>query len=201
MRDFFVDNALKIIKKHHSNYDNLMLDKIKYGLESLYILITKTIFIFSLAYLLGIIKEFIIFMVLYNIIRMPSFGLHASKSWICLIGSTLIFILSTVLCQIVKLPIIVKSLIGIICILYIFKYAPADTHKRPIIDKKRRKILKTISAIIAIIFVIIALLKINNFISNALIMALIIQSLMISPFVYRMFKLPYNNYLQYGVND
>lgn len=198
MRAFVVDNALKIIKKHHSEYDDLMLKKIKYGLESIYILITKTIFIFTLAYFLGIIKDFFIFMVLYNIIRMPSFGLHASKSWICLISSTLIFLLSTVLCQIISLPILIKSLIGIVCVLFIFKYAPADTHKRPIINKKRRKALKFISTIIAIIFVIMALLKINNFLSNALIMALITQCFMISPLAYRVFNLPYNNYLRYS---
>jgi accessory gene regulator B len=200
MRKFVISSILKLIRKYQPDYDEPTINKIKYGLESIYIFVTKTVFIFFLAFLLDIVLELFIFMALYNIIRMPSFGLHASKSWICLVFSTTVFLTSTYLCQIIKLPIIIKGMVGIICILLIFKNAPADTHKRPIVSKKRREVLKFISTIIAIIFVIIAFLNINNFVSNSLIFTLVIQCFMISPLVYRLFKLPYNNYLKFATN-
>ena len=199
MRSLVVNSTLRLIKKYYPDYDSATLNKIKYGLESIYIFITKTILIFFLAYLLDIFIELLIFMALYNIIRMPSFGIHATKGWICLVSSSLIFLLSTFLCQIIYLPIIVKSIIGIICTLLIFKNAPADTYKRPIISKKRRIFFKIISTIIATTFVIISLLITNNFISNVLIFSLIIQTFMTSPLIYRLFKLPYNNYLRYTI--
>ena len=52
------------------------------------------------------------------------------------------------------LTIYVKTIIGIICIGFMFKNAPADTHKRPIVSKKRRHIYKLISTIVAIVMVI-----------------------------------------------
>ena len=49
---------------------------------------TKTIIICIIAACLGILKELIIFTLIYNFIRMPSFGMHASNSTWCLIAST-----------------------------------------------------------------------------------------------------------------
>ena len=78
-----------------------------------------------------------------------------------------------------------------------FKNAPADTKKRPIVNKKRRLVFKIISTILAIIFSISAIIIKNKFLSNCLIFALVLENAMISPIVYKIFKLPYNNYITY----
>lgn len=78
-----------------------------------------------------------------------------------------------------------------------FKNAPADTKKKPIVSKKRRKVYKIISTILTIIFALLAVLIKDNFISNCLIFSIIMQNLMISPTVYKIFKLPYNNYITF----
>ena len=80
------------------------------------------------------------------------------------------------------------------------KNAPADTHKRPIISKKRRLIYKSLSTILSVIFSVIAIFINNNFISNSLIFSIILENILISPFVYKLFNLPYNNYLTYLKN-
>ena len=80
------------------------------------------------------------------------------------------------------------------------KNAPADTHKRPIVSKKRRHTYKLISTIVAIAMVIVAVVTENQFISNSLIFALVVQNFMISPTVYHIFKLPYANYKNYVVD-
>lgn len=167
-----------------------------YGIESIYILVTKLIIIFAIAILLGIFKELLIFLLLFNVIRTFAFGLHATKSSICLVVSTLVFLLLPFVATKIDIPFLVKIIVGFILIILIFKNSPADTHKRPIISKKRRRFFKITSTIIAIIYVLISLIT-NRFISNCLIFSLLLESIFISPLVYKLFKLPYNNYLKY----
>lgn len=192
MKKIVLDSIMKSFK--NKNYSDEKQEVIRYGLESIYILITKTIFIFLVAYILGIFKEVLIFSLLYNLIRMPSFGLHATKSWMCLVSSTLIFIIIPYICKIYNIDFIFRLIIGLVCTLLILKNAPADTYKRPIVNKKRRRNYKIISTMVAIIMTILSLIVKDNFIGNALIMALVVQCFMISPLIYSLFKLPYNNY-------
>lgn len=201
MKKAFVNGGYNYIISCYPDYDQITKDKIKYGLESIYILITKLVFVFFLAFLLQIELEVLIFLALYNIIRMPSFGLHATKSWICLITSTLIFIGFPITCKYVYLTKYFKVALGLILILFIYKNSPADTHKRPIINKNRRLFFKYISTFIGIIFIYISILINDNFISNCLIFSLFVQSFMIAPSVYKLFNLPYNNYLTYLANN
>lgn len=200
MKKIVVDKLMNLIKEN-GQYDDIKLAEIRYGLEGLYLTFSKLIVIFLLAYLLGIIKEVIIFLIIYNIIRATSFGLHATKSWICLLSSTIIFIGSPIFCEYLTIGNNLKLIIGLILILFIYKNSPADTYKRPIVNKKRRLFFKYLSTFIAISFVFISLLINNNFLSNCFIVSLIVQSLMISPTVYKIFNLPYNNYITYLANN
>ena len=181
----------------NTNYSKTQLAEIKYGIEGIYLTISKCIVIFIIALLLGIFKEMIIFILIYNILRMPSFGLHATKSWICLLSSSILFIGIPHLCIILNIPIIVKVIICILGICLMFENSPADTKKRPIVSKKRRKIYKTISTLLTILFSFIAIFVSNNFISNCFVFAIVLQNLMISPVVYKIFNLPYNNYITF----
>lgn len=199
MKNQILNKCMTIVQQSN-NYDETKLAEIKYGLEGVYLLISKLIIIGILAYFLHLFKELIVFLFLYNMIRMPSFGLHATKSWICLLSSTIIFIAVPWLCKYMVIPIIAKVIIGIILIFLFYKNAPADTYKRPIIDATRRTIYKTISVIITICFVFCSIFIADLFISNCCLMALIVQSCMISPLVYKIFGLPYNNYKIYLQN-
>lgn len=196
MRNLIINQQLNFIQKYN-NFNNDQLEIIKYGLESIYILITKMIVILTVSYLLGLIKETLIFLICYNFIRMPSFGLHATKSWICLVSSLLIFITLPFLCKVIELPIYLKLVIGLIALFFIIKNAPADTYKRPIISKKRRICFKIISTIIAFTMIMISIFIENQFLANSLLISVVLQCFMISPTVYGIFKLPYNNYKEY----
>lgn len=179
------------------NYTEEQLIEIEYGLTGIYLTFSKIIIISIIACLLGIFKEMLIFMLLFNIIRTTAFGLHATKSWICLISSIIIFIIIPLICIYINLNIYIKGLLCIISTMLIYKNAPADTKKRPIVNKRRRKVLKLLSTLIAIVFIIISLLINNNFISNCLLFAIILEDFLISPLVYRIFNLPYNNYIDF----
>ena len=200
MKKVVMNYTMNLIKKN-GNYDEDQLAIIKYGLEGIYLTITKLIIILLLAYLLNIIKEVIIFLIIYNIIRMPSFGLHATKSWICLLSSTIIFIGLPIVCKYIYISNSIKVIIGLILILFIYKNAPADTLKRPIVNPKRRLFYKYCSTFIAIIFIYCSILINNNFLSNCFIFALLVQCFIIAPTTYRLFNLPHNNYLTYLANN
>ena len=200
MKKIVMDYTMNLIKKN-GDFDEEKLAIIKYGLEGLYLTITKIIIIFLLAYVLNTFKEVIIFLLIYNVIRTTSFGLHATKSWICLLSSTLIFIGVPFICKYIYLTKYFKVALGLILILFIYKNSPADTHKRPIVNPKRRMFFKYTSTFIAIIFIYCSILIDNNFISNCFILSLLVQSFMISPSIYKLFNLPYNNYLTYLANN
>lgn len=195
-----ISNSLDLIIKHNPEYDQVKIEEIKYGLEGLYLTITKTIIIFSIAFFLGILKELIIFTLIYNIIRMPSFGMHASSSIICLISSTTMFIGLTFLCMVIIIPTVMKFIIGCIGLLLIIKNSPADTEKRPIINSKRRLIYKVVSSLLAILFIFLAFNLSNTFLSNCFLLCLLLQSFMTEPLVYRLFGQSYDNYKKY-LND
>ena len=200
MKKKIINSAMNLIK-NNGDYTDEQLEIIKYGLEGLYLTITKLIVIVILAYTLNIFLEVIIFLLIYNIIRMTSFGLHATKSWICLVSSSLIFIGFPIICKYIYLTNYFKVILGLVLILFIYKNAPADTHKRPIINPKRRLFFKYTSTFIAIIFVYCSILINNNFLSNCFMLSLFVQSFMIAPTIYKLFKLPYNNYLTYLANN
>lgn len=199
MKKFVLDKCMNIIK-NNMQYDDTKLEEIRYGLEGIYLTITKITIISILCIILGIFKEFLIFLIIYSIMRAPSFGIHASKSWICLITSTLSFIGFPLLSICTKLNLITKIIIGTISIIGICLFSPADTIKRPIINKTRRKIYKVLSTIIAITYIILSIKINNNFISNCFIYSTILQNILISPLTYKLFKMPYNNYKEYIKN-
>ena len=193
MKKIVINHWMNIIKKK-KNYDNKKLDEIKYGLTAIYLTFSKLIIIAGISIILGIFKEMIIFLLIYNVLRIPSFGIHATKSWICLITSSILFIGFPILCLNITLNIYFKLVVGIIGFILMIKNSPADTKKRPICNPKRRMIYKIISSTFASIFVILSIILKNNFIVNCLVSSLMLQNVMISPLTYKIFRQPYNNY-------
>ena len=107
MKKKIINWCLKKVQENIS-YSNEELEILEYGLVSIYLLITKLVIIFALCFILGILKEAVIFMIFYNIIRLPSFGFHAPKSWICLVMSSIIFICIPFLIKFINLLEIVQ---------------------------------------------------------------------------------------------
>ena len=199
MKKFVLDKCMNIIREN-MQYNDTKLAEIRYGLEGIYLTITKILIISIICITLGIFKEFLIFLIIYSIMRAPSFGIHATKSWICLLTSSITFIGFPILSIYTTLNTTTKIIIGIISIIGIYLFSPADTVKRPIVNKTRRKIYKILSTLIATTYIILSI-KINeNFISNCFIYSTILQNILISPLTYKIFKLPYNNYKEYIKN-
>ena len=199
MKKLIINKCMELVTTYNKDLSQKDIDKIKYGLEGLYLTITKLIFIIIISIILGIWKETLLLILIFNGIRLTAFGVHAKRSIDCLISSTLFFILFPILCIKLTIPLIVKIILVIPLTVLIGIFAPADTEKRPLINKKKRKIYKILSIIISIIYMTIAIVIKDNTLSNCFIFAIVIQIIIMLPITYKIFGVSYNNYKNYEV--
>ena len=196
IKDFVINNSMNIVKQNN-NYTKEQLEEIKYGIESIYLLLTKFVVIMTLSAILGIFKETLILLITYNFLRAFAFGIHASKSIYCWISSSIIFLGVPLICKNFVFPNLFFIIVSSICLISFIFFAPADTEKRPLINAKKRKIYKFLSVLLAIIYIILIFITKNVLLKNLIMSSLIIQTILILPITYKLFKLPYKNYLNY----
>ena len=199
MKKLIINKCMELVTTYNKDLSQRDIDKIIYGLEGLYLTITKLIFIIIVSIILGIWKETLLLIIIFNGIRLTAFGVHAKRSIDCLISSTLFFILFPIICIKLTIPLIVKIILFIPLTVLIGIFAPADTEKRPLINKKKRKIYKMLSIMISIIYMTIAIVIKDNTLSNCFIFAIVIQIIIMLPITYKLFGVSYNNYKTYEV--
>lgn len=199
MKKLIINKCMELVTTYNKDLSQRDIDKIKYGLEGLYLTITKLIFIIIVSIILGIWKETLLLIIIFNCIRLTAFGVHAKRSIDCLISSTLFFILFPIICIKFSIPLIVKVILFIPLTVLIGIFAPADTEKRPLINKKKRKIYKMLSIMISILYMTIAIVIKDNTLSNCFIFAIVIQIIIMLPITYKIFGVSYNNYKNYEV--
>ena len=200
MKKIILNFLKKEISKKYTDYSQDKIDEIMYGIEGIYLTITKTVIIFFVAFILGVAKELFFILIAFNIIRIFAFGMHADSSLTCLIFSSVVFLGSSIISKYIIINKIFVILIYSIIFLLILKYAPADTVKRPLINQKKRIVWKIMSFITILIYFIITMIFKNNTLTNYLISGSIIECILIIPFTYKAFKMPYMNYKNYGLN-
>lgn len=193
MKSLFLNNSLEFLKRY-KDYSDEEIDMLLYGLEGLYLTITKLIVILLVSILLGILKQVIIILFLFNIIRYFGFGVHAGKSRDCLISSLSLFVLLPFILLKVSVSKSIILLLGIIDIIIYLIFAPADTVKRPFFNKKKRIIRKIMTILIGILYLVISLIIDNRDLSVMICIAMMIQSIVVCPISYKLLGQPYNNY-------
>lgn len=197
MKELVVNSIMNNITKYY-DYDNTKINEIKYGIESLYLTISKTIIIFIISILLNMTKELILLFTFYSLIRLTGFGVHAKKSWHCWVTSITMFILIPLLIKYATLNQELIIISYIVFTLLLIKYAPADTEKRPLINKKKRIIYKVLTITLAITYLIYSLIyKDNTIIINTLYFSVLLEVILILPCTYKLFGVKYNNYKNY----
>lgn len=192
----FADRGIIFLKKYNTYTEREEL-LAHYGLETIYILITKTIFVTIVSLLIGITKEMYIFMLFYGMLRIPAAGIHMKKSIYCTILSTIFLIGFPLLAIYTKINFGIKIIIAGIGIVCFTLYSPADTHRKPLINSERRKKLKIRSLSTIFIYLILIFIIKDNFLSNNIIYSIVLETILIHPVTYKLFNMPYNNYLNY----
>lgn len=194
MKKWFINSCIKLITKY-KKYSKEDLEKLRYGLEGLYLTITKLIVIVLLSILLHIFIEVVITLILFNIIRYFGFGFHAKESWQCLLISIFNFIIIPLFFINIKVNLYIYLIICSLSILLYILYAPMDTVKRPLPNKKKRIIRKSLTVTVGIIYGVLVFLV--PYLRPMLLSALVIQDLVVNPLTYIIFGQPYNNYKTY----
>lgn len=197
MSELVIGKCMTLIKTNKPELNNTELEIIKYGLHGLYLSITKIIVLVVIAIVLKQINELLLLLLLFGILRSNAFGLHASKSWMCWLVTVPLFTIIPRIAMFITIPTYIKYICGVLFIIHIYKYAPSDTRKRPIVNKDIRKKHKLLATLTGAIYALVAIFTTNNLLGNMLIFSLLLINIFISPLTYKLFKLPYNNYLSY----
>lgn len=197
MKKWFLKKSLNLVKDYNPEFNDEKLDELRYGLEASYISITKTVVILFASFLLELLYESIVLLILFNVLRLTGFGLHAKKSWMCWISSSLTFIVIPWVCKSIIFPKLFLIIVSSICLICFILYAPADTEKRPLIHEDDRFKYKFLTIFAGLLYFVSLFLIDNQFMLNSITFAMIIESVLIHPLTYKIFNLPYNNYKTY----
>lgn len=196
MKQIFVNTCCSFVS-NHEDCDELKMKKLKYGLEAIYNLISKTVILFGVALLLNIWKEYLLLILVYSIVRMYSYGIHAKTTLMCWITTTPIYIGGSLFIKYMSLPYYAIYGIAIFSFVSFLLWAPADTPAKPLIREEKRHLQKIKSCIICILLFVIQLKTTNQSIINVISYSLAIQSICINPITYYLTKTPYANYKIY----
>ena len=199
MKEKFIASVVNLAKKN-KEYTEEEVAIMRYALEGIYLTFTKILVITLIAALLGLFKEYIWFVLLYTPIRSVSFGWHANTTKECWVVSILAFILIPYTFSIITINRITKIILLTFSIFIFALYSPADTKKRPIVNKKRRLMFKVASLIITLVYCCYSF-KHSNLISNLMIASLLYQRLLINPLIYKITHQEFNNYKTYNLNE
>ena len=187
----FISKTLNFIEKN-SNYSQDKYNQIEYGLEGIYLTITKIFVVLAIGIIFNYLDTVLLNLLFFNILRFFAFGLHAKKSWHCLLLSILQFNVLPFLLLHITINSYIVILISIFAFVSFALFAPSDTQKRPLTNKHKR-ILRKILSIISL-FILFILLKLFSFLQVPILCAFIIESLMINPLCYKLLGLTYHNY-------
>lgn len=200
MKGFFLNNYINMIKKNNPSFSKDELDKIRYGIEGIYLTVTKLVIIILLGFLFNILYEIFLLLLFYNFLRFFGFGYHAKNSTECLIISITLFVFLPLLISKELLLFNYKWSIICLCLINFLLFAPSDTKKRPMINKKK-KLFRKISVILITLIYSIFIPYVDYKLSSILLSSIVIQSIMVNPFIYMVTKQPYNNYKNYINSD
>ena len=199
MKRNFIEKCYQFISKYQT-CDELQAKKIKYGLEGIYNVLTKVIVMAIITIILGIWKSYILLIIFYALARRYAYGLHSKSSITCWILTLTIYIFGSYFIHYAHLQNYIIYFIWCFSFLSFLLLAPADTPKRPLIHKEKRRIQKIKSCIICLIYLGLIFLFQNCFINNAIIYSLFVQSLCINPLLYKITNTPFDNYKTYCKN-
>jgi len=183
------------IKEKTPDMDFEKEEIINYGLQIIVGEIPKTIALIVIAIACGVLKLSLLALILMVPYRMVSGGVHLKSHIACIVSTTCFYTGNALISKSVIIPIQYKIclviFIWIFSVVAIKKYAPADTEEVPILREKERKIKKNFSYIIMTITLILSVVIRNQIISNLLIFGTLMQTIMITRFIYKISNCKY----------
>lgn len=178
------------IRKEMPEVNDERAEIINYGLQLIVGEIPKFLLLFVIAYLLKVPKLSILALITISPYRMVSGGVHLKTHLGCLTATALFYIGNAFLSKSIILEqkerLVTCLAIWLFSMIMIKLYAPADTEAVPILRKKERRIKQIFSYIIMTITLGISLILRNSTISNILLFGVLLQTIAITRFMYKM---------------
>lgn len=160
-----------------NRYDPKHAKRILYGIEALYINITKVLVVILISCLTNYTSELILLLLFCSILKKYSYGVHMKSAWACLLLSICLYNLFPIIAN--NYNLFQKLVIGMLSIMSMILFAPATTRKGRNIDQKERKALKKSSTIIAMILCLVSTIN-KTYIGDILVNTLFIQSIIVN---------------------
>lgn len=155
--------------------------------------IPKTIGIFLIGFILGIVKEMLIVSAILMGYKTFVGGLHVKTNFACFIYSLLFYLVIIYTAQFI----VFESILYLYVCLFIFAvycilvYAPADVPEIPKVNEKLRRNLKIKSIISLVILYIVALVSKDMYFANLMIYSIFFTNVMTTRTMYKIFKNEY----------
>ena len=176
-------------------------ENVQYSLEILLINILKSIQVYFISFLFGLLFETFIMNLAYVLLRWYANGWHAKSSIACSLFGIATFVGIPFVLQETSFTLStpwILILSGII-LLCVFLYAPADTEKNPLVSVSERKKKKLFALISAFTIICVSLFLVGAQVGTLLIIGLLVEILMIHPLFYKLNKRSYKNYENYQI--
>ena len=202
MIDKLCDFLTNKIKKELPDASEERLEIINYGIHLLVGEIPKTFIFIAIAAIFGILKEFLITMLVIMPYRAFSGGFHLKTHLGCILGTSLMYCGIPFISKFIILSNDIKYFLIVLVwffgIIMCRLYAPADTENVPILRKKDRRKKQVLAYITLTITLIIGAIINNQVISNIIIIGMFSQSITITKIAYKLTKnkYGYETYLQ-----
>ena len=192
MIDKFCNFLTSKIKENVENIDEEKELIINFGVKLIFGELPKIIILFIIGFILGIGWYTLILFFLLAPYRSFTGGFHLKTHLGCMITTSILYLIPIILAKFISIPqnflYISIILIGILSIILITKYAPADTENIPILSIKERKSKKIKAYIALAILLAISILIPDKTISWMLIYGIFLQNLTILPISYKLTK-------------
>lgn len=178
------------IRKKLPDIDDEKAEVILYGIQLIVGEIPKIFLLFILSFILGIGWYVLFAFIAIMPYRATTGGFHLKSHIGCILGTSVFYYGNVYLSKAIVLDDISKYIIIAITLLFgivmVSLYAPADTENLPILSKKERKTKKILSYIFLVLTLIVAIFIKSSVLSNILIIGIILQTIFITRFAYKL---------------
>lgn len=175
-------------------YDDIKLKRMKLGLDVLIVNIPKYIILLLVSLYLDIFVYTLIMCIVFAIIRSTSFGIHANTCIGCMLSTLTLFIGGIYASRYLYISKIIYIMTYFILLILYYRFAPADTKKHPLLNKRHRESLKNRTLVNLTVLLIIGFIIKDHIISNIFLIANVYQAILILPITYKILGRSYRNY-------
>jgi len=197
MIDRFCDWITDKIKGKMPEIDEEKEMVINFGVRLIFGELPKILVLFILGFLLQIGWYTLLIYLLLAPYRSFTGGFHLKTHWGCMITSIILYIIPILIAKYMPtlqnyIIYIMVGLIGILSVIFIAKYAPADTENIPILSKKERRVKKIKSYISLAILLTVIIFIPDKIVSGMLLYGIFLQNLTLTPIAYKLTKNKYS---------